>query len=72
MEMMRRTRVERPRRDPREHLEPSVRGLLLSAWSGREPTGFACLYWAFSSVQATDVVLLNDPRILAVIATAAW
>jgi GNAT superfamily N-acetyltransferase len=25
-----------------------------------QPAGYACLYWTFSSVSATDVVLLND------------
>jgi GNAT superfamily N-acetyltransferase len=24
------------------------------------PAGYACLYWTFSSVSATDVVLVND------------
>jgi GNAT superfamily N-acetyltransferase len=43
---------------------PSERGMLLGAFedgAGRAGVaGFACLYWTFSSVSASDVVLLND------------
>ena len=40
---------------------PSDLGMLLVAiGDGDEPAGYACLYWTFSSVSATDVVLLND------------
>lgn len=43
---------------------PSDGGLLLGAFeedAGRgPPAGYSCLYWTFSSVSATDVVLLND------------
>ena len=43
---------------------PSEDGMLIGAFAddaaGAPPVGFACLYWTFSSVSATDVVLLND------------
>jgi len=40
---------------------PSDEGLLLVAGGpDAAPAGYACLYWTFSSVSATDVVLLND------------
>ena len=40
---------------------PSERGMLLGAYDDDgAPAGYACLYWTFSSVSATDVVLLND------------
>ena len=39
---------------------PSDDGLLLRATRDGEPVGFATLYWTFSSVSATEVVLLND------------
>jgi GNAT superfamily N-acetyltransferase len=41
-------------------LAPSDLGMLLVASAGGELAGYACLYWTFSSVSATDVVLLND------------
>ncbi|MEA2127670.1 MAG: hypothetical protein QOJ85_561 [Solirubrobacteraceae bacterium] len=41
-------------------LAPSDVGMLLVASAGDELAGYACLYWTFSSVTATDVVLLND------------
>lgn len=49
-------------------LAPSERGMLIGAFDrdddgdggGAAPAGYACLYWTFSSVSATDVVLLND------------
>ena len=43
-------------------LHPSEDGLILVGWAPHEPvpSGYACLYWTFSSVSATDVVLLND------------
>jgi ribosomal protein S18 acetylase RimI-like enzyme len=41
-------------------LAPSDVGMLLVAGTGDELAGYACLYWTFSSVSATDVVLLND------------
>lgn len=42
---------------------PSELGMLIGAFEQDEtpaPAGYACLYWTFSSVSATDVVLLND------------
>lgn len=42
---------------------PSERGMLLAACEGDadvEPAGYACLYWTYSSISATGVVLLND------------
>ena len=42
---------------------PSEVGMLLGAFDDETssvPDGYACLYWTFSSVSATDVVLLND------------
>jgi GNAT superfamily N-acetyltransferase len=42
-------------------LGPSDDGLLLVARDAdAPPAGYATLYWTFSSVSATDVVLLND------------
>jgi ribosomal protein S18 acetylase RimI-like enzyme len=41
-------------------LAPSDVGMLLVASAGDDLAGYACLYWTFSSVTATDVVLLND------------
>lgn len=42
---------------------PSEVGMLLGAFDDEGspvPDGYACLYWTFSSVSATEVVLLND------------
>ena len=42
------------------------RGLLLAAYDDEtagetaQPAGYACLYWTYSSISATEVVLLND------------
>jgi GNAT superfamily N-acetyltransferase len=46
-------------------IAPSDRGMLLGAYdedgdAAAPPAGYACLYWTFSSVSATDVVLMND------------
>ena len=42
-------------------LAPSDVGMLLVApGADAPPAGYAALYWTFSSVSATDVVLLND------------
>ena len=43
-------------------IAPSDLGLLLGVFGDGDgpPAGYACLYWTFSSVSATDVVLLND------------
>jgi GNAT superfamily N-acetyltransferase len=42
---------------------PSAHGMIIGAFADADdepPAGYACLYWTFSSVSATDVVLLND------------
>ena len=44
----------------RRFIAPSDDGLLLAAWDGDELAGYACLYWFFSSTQATETVLMND------------
>ncbi|OJU84786.1 MAG: hypothetical protein BGO11_07645 [Solirubrobacterales bacterium 70-9] len=53
--------VDRNRFFFRRFLAPSDVGLLLAA---RDPSGvirgYACLYWHFSSLQALEVVLMND------------
>jgi GNAT superfamily N-acetyltransferase len=48
-------------------IAPSERGMLIAAFDedaaapeAAAPTGYACLYWTYSSVSATDVVLMND------------
>jgi GNAT superfamily N-acetyltransferase len=41
-------------------LAPSEDGLLLGAWQGGEPAGYACLYWHFSSLVPAETVLMND------------
>jgi GNAT superfamily N-acetyltransferase len=41
-------------------LAPSDDGLLLGARVGGKILGYACLYWHFSSLEATETVLLND------------
>jgi len=46
-------------------IAPSDRGMLIAAFDddapdGAAPAGYACLYWTYSSVSATDVVLMND------------
>jgi GNAT superfamily N-acetyltransferase len=43
-------------------IAPSQRGMLIAAYDGAAaaPAGYACLYWTYSSVSATDVVLMND------------
>jgi GNAT superfamily N-acetyltransferase len=43
-------------------IAPSDAGLLIGAFEdgGLPPAGYTCLYWTFSSISATDVVLLND------------
>jgi GNAT superfamily N-acetyltransferase len=40
---------------------PSDRGMLIAAHADDgAPAGYTCLYWTFSSISASDVVLLND------------
>jgi GNAT superfamily N-acetyltransferase len=41
-------------------IAPSDAGELLGAWRDGELVGYACLYWAFSSVAAQPIVVLND------------
>ena len=51
---------ERNRAFFRRFLAPSEDGLLLGARDGDELVGYACLYWTFSSLSATETVLMND------------
>jgi GNAT superfamily N-acetyltransferase len=44
----------------RRFIAPSDDGMLIAAWSGPDPVGYACLYWHFTSVGATETVLMND------------
>jgi GNAT superfamily N-acetyltransferase len=45
----------------RRFLAPSEDGRLLAARDeGGEILGYACLYWHFSSLAATETVLMND------------
>ena len=44
----------------RQFLDPSELGSVLGAWSDGRAVGYAGLYWTFSSVSASPVVLLND------------
>ncbi len=41
---------------------PSERGMLIAAFDDEDGSvaGYTCLYWTFSSISATEVVLLND------------
>jgi GNAT superfamily N-acetyltransferase len=41
-------------------LAPSDDGMLLAAWHGEEPIGYACLYWHFTSLVPAETVLMND------------
>jgi GNAT superfamily N-acetyltransferase len=44
-------------------IAPSDHGMIVGAFEDDgdlPPAGYTCLYWTFSSVSATDVVLLND------------
>jgi GNAT superfamily N-acetyltransferase len=51
---------ERNRAFFRRFLAPSDDGLLLGARAGGRLVGYACLYWHFSSLEATESVLMND------------
>jgi GNAT superfamily N-acetyltransferase len=51
---------ERNRTFFRRFLAPSEDGLLLGARSDGRLVGYACLYWHFSSLEATESVLMND------------
>ncbi len=47
----------------RRFIAPSRHGMIVGAFEDDPrlaPAGYTCLYWTFSSVSATDVVLLND------------
>jgi GNAT superfamily N-acetyltransferase len=47
----------------RRFIAPSELGMIMGAFEDDPrltPAGYTCLYWTFSSVSATDVVLLND------------
>jgi GNAT superfamily N-acetyltransferase len=51
---------ERNRSFFRRFLAPSEDGLLLGAHREGRLVGYACLYWHFSSLEATECVLMND------------
>jgi GNAT superfamily N-acetyltransferase len=51
---------ERNRTFFRRFLAPSEDGLLLGARNKGRLIGYACLYWHFSSLEATECVLMND------------
>jgi GNAT superfamily N-acetyltransferase len=51
---------ERNRSFFRRFLALSEDGLLLGARSEGRLVGYACLYWHFSSLEATECVLMND------------
>jgi GNAT superfamily N-acetyltransferase len=51
---------ERNRAFFRRFLAPSEDGLLLGARREGRLLGYACLYWHFSSLEATECVLMND------------
>ncbi|MFI5028269.1 MAG: GNAT family N-acetyltransferase [Solirubrobacterales bacterium] len=51
---------ERNRAFFRRFISPSEDGMLLGAWRDEDLLGYACLYWHFSSLGATEAVLMND------------
>lgn len=51
---------ERNRSFFRRFLAPSEDGMLIGAREGDRLAGYACLYWHFSSLQAQEIVLMND------------
>jgi GNAT superfamily N-acetyltransferase len=51
---------ERNRAFFRRFIAPSEDGLLLGAWDGGRPVGYACLYWTFTSLVPAEIVLMND------------
>lgn len=53
-------REDRNRSFFRRFIAPSENGMLIGAWRGAELTGYACLYWHFSSTRAIETVLMND------------
>lgn len=52
--------VERNRSFFRRFIAPSEDGVLLGAWRDSALLGYACLYWHFSSLGASEAVLMND------------
>jgi GNAT superfamily N-acetyltransferase len=49
-----------------DFVAPSARGMLIGAYDDDgSPAGYTCLYWTFSSISASHVVLLNDLYVLA-------
>lgn len=51
---------ERNRTFFRRFLAPSEDGLLLGARREGRLVGYACLYWHFSSLEASETLLMND------------
>jgi GNAT superfamily N-acetyltransferase len=51
---------ERNRSFFRRFIVPSEDGILIAAWGDSGLLGYACLYWHFTSVGATETVLMND------------
>jgi GNAT superfamily N-acetyltransferase len=51
---------ERNRAFFRRFIAPSEDGMLLGARDSGGMLGYACLYWHFSSLSATESVLMND------------
>jgi GNAT superfamily N-acetyltransferase len=48
-----------------DFVAPSPRGMLIAAYDDDgSPAGYTCLYWTFSSISASHVVLLNDLYVL--------
>lgn len=41
-------------------IAPSQFGLLLGAWRGETPIGYACLHWTLDSVAVRETVTLHD------------
>ena len=41
-------------------IAPSDDGMLLAAWRADDLTGYACLYWTFTSLVPAETVLMND------------
>lgn len=41
-------------------IAPSQFGMLLGAWRGTSPVGYACLHWCLNSALATETVKVHD------------
>jgi len=41
-------------------ISPSEDGMLLGAWRDGQLSGYACLYWHFTSLVPAETVLIND------------